>query len=281
MDLWPCACPLCRIFVHPILRLFIPNQEQAKPAKAPPEQHTNIEGGKGGTGKPNLARPLEVEMDKKALQRTNGQVQEENRENENRIEKIEGQQNANTSRSNGSNQQEPRLPNIAGPIQPQVQPKLEEVRPTIPEEVKERIEKLEKELGRLRSELKEALDSITDALIDVRAAVVENINPFLATNGGKPMLLEFNVSMDINHITEMVRMLNETLDKFNSDILIELIDSLAESGSISEASARTLKALVKAVSEMKRKGIDVNEQIRLITLILSNHVKSNRGGQGG
>jgi len=278
MGIWACNCPLCRVLVHPILRLLVSGQEVVN-ARKPLKQDVMVESGENE--KPNsVEREEGASLDKKSLLEGSNAREKEGRGGE-RVGGMEGRrQSGDVVQQTNHGMQEQAIQNTvqnpATSLQLQEQSRQREVRPMVPEEVRERIEKLEKELGKLRSELKEALESISEALIDVRAAVVENVNPFFTTNGGKQMPDILATNVDVEHIVELIKALNEELDKFDMGTLVELIDSLAESGSIGEGSARVLKALVKAVSEMKRKGVSVDEQIRLITLLLNRKVKNNR-----
>lgn len=271
MSIWACNCPLCRVLVRPILRLLAPDQRRDH-AQNPSKQQVIVEK-REERETIDVKRQEETDLGKKNMLE-GSKVREREQRKEAQVENIETkQQKKDTIQQIEHNMQRQATQSIVGPMQPQ-QPKQEEVKPVVPKEVKEKIEKLERELGELRSELKEALESISEALIDVRAAVVENVNPFLTTNGDKQMLDMLASNVDIDNIVELIKVLNEELDKFNLDALVELIDSLAESGSISEANARILKALVKTVSEMKRRGVSVDEQVRLITLLLNRQVKS-------
>lgn len=283
MNNWACNCPLCRVLVHPILRLLAPNREKGHVQK-PPEQKqqaiTKESEEKEETS--SVKRSEETSSSEENLSKGSEAGEREQRKEE----KKEAQEESVESKQQieGVVQQSERglqgqtIQSIVEPIQPQQQPGQGEIKLVIPEEVREKIERLEEELEKLRSELKEALENISEALIDVRAAVVENINPFLMANGDRQTADMPSPSVDAGHIVELVRALNEELDKFNPNTLVELIDGLAESGSIGESTARILKALVKAVSEMKKKGVSVDEQIRLITLLLSRRVKSKRVG---
>lgn len=271
MSIWTCNCPLCRVLVRPILRLLAPDQRRDH-AQNPSKQQVIVEK-REERETIDVKRQEETDLGKKNMLE-GSKVREREQRKEAQVENIETkQQKKDTIQQIEHNMQRQPTQSIVGPMQPQ-QPKQEEVKPVVPKEVKEKIEKLERELGELRSELKEALESISEALIDVRAAVVENVNPFLTTNGDKQMLDMLASNVDIDNIVELIKVLNEELDKFNLDALVELIDSLAESGSISEANARILKALVKTVSEMKRRGVSVDEQVRLITLLLNRQIKS-------
>jgi len=276
MGIWACNCPLCRVLVHPILRLLVSGQEVDN-ARKPSKQDVVVESVES-ENPDSVERGEEASLDKKSLLEESKAGGKESRGGGGGIEG--GQQSGDVAqRADHGKQQQAMLNIVQNPATlPQLQEQLgqRDVKPVVPEEVRERIEKLEKELGKLRSELKEALESISEALIDVRAAVVENVNPFFTTNGGKQVLDTLGASVDVEHIVELIKALNEELDKFDMGTLVELIDSLAESGSIGEGSARVLKALVKAVSEMKRKGVSVDEQIRLITLLLNRKVKNNR-----
>lgn len=274
MSIWACNCPLCRVLVRPILRLLAPDQRRDH-AQNPSKQQVIVEKVEKKEERETIdvKRQEETDLGKKNMLE-GSKVREREQRKEAQVENIETkQQKKDTIQQIEHNMQRQATQSIVGPMQPQ-QPKQEEVKPVVPKEVKEKIEKLERELGELRSELKEALESISEALIDVRAAVVENVNPFLTTNGDKQMLDMLASNVDIDNIVELIKVLNEELDKFNLDALVELIDSLAESGSISEANARILKALVKTVSEMKRRGVSVDEQVRLITLLLNRQIKS-------
>jgi len=273
MDIWACNCPLCRVLVHPILRLFISSQEMGH-GEPPPRQQAGVGEGEEGVEKLDSIEHSKTDIGGKNRLSEDSRAWKREVEKEEREEGENKQQDENMVRQSGRGWQEQSMPSIVELAQPQEQPRQEEVKPAIPEEVRKKIEKLENELGKLRNELKEALESITEALIDVRAAVVENVNPFFATDGGRQLAPVFGAGIDVEHLVELIRMLNEELDKFNLDTLVELIDGLAESGSISEASARTLKALVKAVSKMREKGVSVDKQIRLITLLLNKQVKS-------
>jgi len=266
MDIWACNCPLCRALVHPILKLLVIGQEANNKQRHTKQQITTI--GKGEGERLSDTEQLEGISVTERSQLGEGGIKGGKQEN---VEESNGgskQQNKDVSNQTMYSLQVQTIQDTAATPQPQEKLEQKEVKTVIPEEVKERIEKLENELGKLRSELKEVLESISEALIDVRAAVVENINPFLSTNGSKQMLDTLNVGVSVEHVVELIKVLNDELAKFNPNALVELIDCLAESGSISERDARMLKALVKIVSEMKRKGITVDEQIRLITLLL-------------
>ncbi len=175
-DVWKCNCPICRLFVHPILRRITPSRL----------------GGKKGKNVAELAkgRPVEViklsEIENKAQQNT---------------EQTPTQQAPPPTPTPPATPQggAPQAPAPAPPVstaaptqqtqqsqegggeeekKEEKEEKKQTVEVTVPREVLERIEVLEGEVDKIKKYVKASVEGIKATLVDLRSAMAELSNPF-------------------------------------------------------------------------------------------------------
>lgn len=174
-EVWKCNCPICRLFVHPILRKL-----------APPKT--------GGGGKKNVTelakgRPVEVVKLSEINQETQ-QAQENNPQ-------VIPPPTPTPPTVNASAQGQavgappatppPQAPQTAanqgggGGSEERKEEEKEEkqtIEVTVPREVLERIEVLEGEVDKIKKYVKASVEGIKATLVDLRSAMAELSNPF-------------------------------------------------------------------------------------------------------
>ncbi len=177
-EVWKCNCPICRLFVHPILR-------KLAPLKA------------GGGSKKNVAelakgRPVEV-VKLSEVNKENQQTQESNPQ----VTPPPTPTQPPTANV-GAQGQAAGAPPVAPPQAPQAianqgsgggseeekkegeekEERKQTIEVTVPREVLERIEVLEGEVDKIKKYVKASVEGIKATLVDLRSAMAELSNPF-------------------------------------------------------------------------------------------------------
>jgi hypothetical protein len=247
---WSCNCPICRLFVHPVLRrVSAPRAPPTSPlaTEAPPEETT-----------PPVNK-FEALAEKAPLPPEGGEQQQIPP-----AESVTPQPQPQAVEASVTEE--------AASSKEKMEPQVVEV--SIPQELIERIEQLEEEVGKLRSELTTVNESIKSILVETRELLAEATSPFNVLrmaqkpsstgNGGKK---EGNGGSKAKPPTKpskfvsIARIALKLLNDFGREKAIEIMRGYAEIGVIDKSVGETIVKIVDFVDRTKRMGIPLEKQI--------------------
>ncbi|BEP18211.1 hypothetical protein PYJP_15630 [Pyrofollis japonicus] len=245
MARWRCNCPICRIFVHPVLRRLGGGLSEERVAERPIRR-----------------APLtpEGEEEKHAPQ--------------------ESPEMAPSVTAEGAPQLQPVMaaPSISEEVIEGIVGKVVEGMRTVLEEntkvMVERLDRIEENMGKLRKELQGLVSSMENIIVEFREAISELSNPLVApSNPQQPGSIaaspgtaqSFKASSNVLNFAKSIIGL---VDKTDPRIIEEIIDEYKKVGILSDKEAEKLAAIVKTVSRLKEKGLDNNTIITIISSML-------------
>ncbi len=277
---WKCNCPLCRIFVHPVLNRVSGKSEgsvEALPQENVEEKISEVEekgellapiakpekprgGGEGEEGSeliPPVPLPESASPTPNAPQATVSQVPLP----------PTATPTPSSSETEGSAATAP-------PASIEVQ---------IPREFAERIDQLEEEIGKLRKELSTINESLKGVILEVKEVLAEASSPFalLRTpleergkkekefNGGKkkiketsqPTVLASKVSLPPSKFVYLTKLASDMLKKMGKEKAVELVKGYIETGVLDKKTGETLVKIIELVDKMHSYGLSVEEQL--------------------
>lgn len=252
MASWSCNCPICRLFVHPVLR-------RASLSRAPPTTPLATEALLENES--NVTTKFEAIAERAPLT-----AEEEMSSQEQSIELPPAQHTL------------PQVAEVAGLEEsaPQGEEKEEQkvVEVTIPQELVERIEQLEEEVGKLRSELSTINESIKSIIVETRELLSEAASPFNVlrmvqqpSSSGNGKKKEVNGNGKVKPLTKPSKFINlarialKLLNDFGRDKAIEIMRGYAEIGVINKDIGDTIVKIVDFVDRTRRMGIPLEKQV--------------------
>ncbi len=250
MASWSCNCPICRLFVHPVL-------QRVSPPRAPPTSSLATE------APPEEAAVSKFEALAERAPITPNKGEQEQVTN---LEEMLPQPQIYVVEARKAEETE-------GHVEMEAEPRAVEV--TIPQELIERIEQLEEEVGKLRSELSTINESIKNILVETRELLAEATSPFNVLrmaqrpstghgNGGRK---GGNGSGEVKPSTRPSKFINiarialKILNDFGKDKAIEIMRGYAEIGVIDKSTGETLVKIVDFVDRTRRMGISLEKQV--------------------
>ncbi len=249
MASWSCNCPICRLFVHPVLR-------KVSPSGAPPASPLATEASPEEISSP--ASKFEALAEKAPLTLEGGEQTQESP-----IETALLQPQPQAIEASKAEEAAP----------PEEEPRAVEV--TIPQELIERIEQLEEEVGKLRSELSTINESIKSILVETRELLAEAASPFNVLrmaqqpsagtgNGGKKGgngSGQEKLPTKPSTFIHIARIALKLLNDFGRDKAVEIMKGYAEIGVIDKSIGETLVKIIDFVDRTRRMGISLEKQV--------------------
>lgn len=179
------------------------------------------------------------------------------------------------------------IPQDVAPMSHQVTPPPEDVRsspppqPTVvevkmPQELITRLEQMESEVSGLRKEISTLNDSIKSVVLEIKEVVAELSSPFNVLredklkrgngNGGSKHNGSItsgteDFKMAPTSFLEVLKVIYSTLDKWNKDQVLTLIDGYVKAGLISDEVGKSLISIAELADNMRRLQISVDDQI--------------------
>ncbi len=276
---WKCNCPLCRVFVHPLLNRVSGKREgslESLPGKEEIEERIE----EAGMEEPLITPPVPVE---KSGGKGGGEGEEELI--------PPGPIPVPVAASTAS----PASPIAVPPVSPTQSPSqsvegqdkltspLSSVDVQIPKEFIERIDQLEEEIGRLRKELSTINESLKGIILEVKEVLAEASSPFnvLRTpvnetgkrekefNGGrkkisgngKQKVLASKAALPPSKFVYLTKIASDMLKKMGRERAIELVRGYIETGVLDKETGETLVKIIELVDKMRSHGLSVEEQL--------------------
>ena len=284
---WKCNCPLCRLLVHPVLRLV------SGKGKSSVEHVSEVKGG-GEVGE-------EVPLTEVPTPTTPAAKREEARQGEElelSVEEVAPPLPTLPQGKEGGEQPQlpPEVP-VPLPQQPQAQQEQQartEVKPQtieveVPKELVERIDQLEEEIGKLRKELSSINESLKNIVLEVKEALAEASSPFnvLSIPEKPPKEQGFNggdgkeskkTSSDISKLSissgmspskfvELLMLVQNLLRKMSKDKAILILKGYIDAGVIDKNIGESLTKIVDFVDQLRKNGISIEEQIPYLYML--------------
>ncbi|MET1101014.1 MAG: hypothetical protein ABWW69_00835 [Pyrodictiaceae archaeon] len=234
MPQWRCNCPVCRLFVHPVLRRFERREEERLEEKE----------GREETGVERFA-PLAVPVD------NSGRGEAEAAGSPISPEASVAPQPLIT---------EEVIDNLASKIAEGVREAIESSNKVLVE----RLDQVEESVGRLRKELQSLTDSLQNIIVELRDAISELSNPFGALRGGSSDFSALALNVDggrVRKLSMLVSSLRMLIDKLGPETAKSIINEYAEKGLIGEDEAKRILAIISTLTKLRGKDVRVEELI--------------------
>ena len=249
MARWRCNCIFCRTFVHPVLRRV------------------------GGLSEPRIEHPPEAE---------------ERSQSERPVQAAPVASELAEESATGQAPLPAATPVISQEVIEGVVGKVvENVRTAIEESGKilvERLDRIEENMGKLRKEIQSLVSSMENVIVEFREAISELTNPLVpsasavtreASNvSGIPPSGSLSASSVGSHLPSFVKPIMQLLDKVDESLLIEIINEYERSKVISSDEARKLKTIISTIARLKKKGVDDETIVAMVSSILFREVRS-------
>ena len=247
---WRCSCPICRVFVHPILR--------------------NL----GGVGS-DVGQVERGGKSKKVEAKEGRDVIELSREVKG-VEELKEIKPPPEARELRSSSEDTSI-NIGGGISHNEgrvdvkAPSATNVKVELPPEVMGKISELEEELGKVKELVKRGFDDLVGALVDLKSSILDLKNPLSLI--GSPKSSPTNA--DIRDLDVIVKWVNKALDVLDINTLFTLIDGCTRVGLIDSSLGEVVKVLANVINELRSSGVGINDQLRIVKELISN-LRSDR-----
>ena len=255
---WSCECPLCRIFIHPILKVLVRTKE-AKGDESAKEVNR-------GTNKERVEKfhAEELKNIEKVTQIPQVVNIAMNTASQLPTNVISIENMGNIAKNEPGEESKKEREDISG------------IEVKIPSEVLNKIKSLEDELTKIREYVNANINDIKSALIDIKSSIEELSSPFTMGEGSDVKEVKHvderlkggGAVLDPASLEDITLWLNKVLNVVGLNKLEKLIDSYVKAGILSEDLGNALRSMALVIESLISENVSPEIQLQIITGLL-------------